>query len=94
MPEYSWAPPEHPEPASDQPLGIGADAAAAPVDGYPPVWVQVVFTRTGPQRLPGFVEQASEDRVYVQLVHMGFSHHVWVPREHVTRRTLKPRRGD
>jgi hypothetical protein len=87
-----FPPPEHPDPPEDQPLGINADPTAVPVDGYPPVWVRVDFTRTGEQRCPGFVEQASAEHVYVQLVHMGFPHHVWLPRERVTRRELRPRR--
>lgn len=51
MTEYTWAPPTHPEPAEDQPLGIGPVDGAEPID-HSPVWVEVEFTRTGPQRLP------------------------------------------
>lgn len=43
------------------------------MSGYPAVWVQVEFTRSGPQTCPGFVEQADGDVVYVQLVHMEFA---------------------
>lgn len=90
MAEYTWSPPEHPDPPEDQPLGIGPIDGAEPVD-HAPVWVDVEFTRTGRQRLPGFVDAATDGRVYVQLVHMGFAHKVWLPRERVTRCTLKPR---
>lgn len=90
-PDYRWSPPEHPDPPEDRPLGIDADPAAAAAAGYPPVWVRVQFTRTGEQRCPGFVERASADRVFVQLVHMGFVHHVWLPRDRVTHRELKQR---
>jgi len=94
MANYRWAPPEHPDPPEDQPLGIDAPPAPDRVSGYPAVWVQVDFTRSGPQRCPGFVEQADADAVYVQLVHMGFSHHVWLPRDRVTHRQLRPRGRD
>jgi len=86
-----WSPPEHPDPPEDRPLGIDADPAAAATDGYPPVWVRVQLTRIGEQRCPGFVEWASADRVFVQLVHMGFVHHLWLPRDRVTLREIKPR---
>jgi hypothetical protein len=88
---YRWAPPEHPDPPEDQPLGIPADPTATPVD-LAPVTVSVDFTRTGRVDVPGFVEQAGVDRVYVQLVHMGFAHRVWLPRDRVRTRQLKPRR--
>jgi hypothetical protein len=88
--DYTWAPPTHPEPAEDQPLGIGPVDGAEPVDRSP-VWVDVEFTRTGPQSLPGFVMAATPERVYVQLVHMGFAHKLWLLRTRVTHRTLKPR---
>ena len=90
MPEHRWSPPIHPDPPEDQPLGIDAPPAPERVSGYPAVWVKVEFTRSGPQRCPGFVEQADEDTVFVQLVHMGFVHHVWLPRDRVTKRSLKP----
>lgn len=92
MAEHRWHPPEHPDPPEDQPLGIDADPSARPVDGYPPVWVDVEFTRTGRQHVPGFVHEQAVDRVYVQIVHMGFTHRLWVPRTRVTVRQLKPRR--
>lgn len=91
MAAYAWSPPSHPDAPEDQPLGIEPDESALPV-GYAPVTVEVEFTRTGVQRLPGFVERASSDRVYVQLVHMGFAHHVWLPRDRAVKRHLKPRR--
>lgn len=90
MADYTWAPPTHPEPAEDQPLGIGPVDGAEPVN-HSPVWVEVEFTRTGPQRLPGFVIAATPERVYVQLVYMGFAHKLWLPLSRVTHRTLKPR---
>jgi len=90
MPEHRWSPPIHPDPPEDQPLGIDAPLAPERVSGYPAVWVQVEFTRSGPQRCPGFVEQADADTVYVQLVHMGFVHHVWLPRDRVTKWSVKP----
>lgn len=94
MAEHRWAPPEHPDPPEDQPLGIDAPPEPGRVSGYPAVWVQVEFTRSGAQRCPGFVEQADADAVYVQLVHMGFSHHVWLPLDRVSPRVLRPRRPD
>lgn len=90
MPEHRWAPPSHPDPPEDQPLGIDAPPAPDRVSGYPAVWVQVEFTRSGPQTCPGFVEQADADVVYVQLVHMGFVHHVWLPMDRIKKRSLKP----
>jgi hypothetical protein len=90
MPEHRWSPPIHPDPPEDQPLGIDAPLASERVSGYPAVWVQVEFTRSGLQRCPGFVEQADEGTVIVQLVHMGFVHHVWLPRDRGTKRSLKP----
>lgn len=74
---------------------MGVDPAGDAVDVDPAtaaVHVRVTFTRTGPQKLPGFVERAATDRVYVQFVHMGFPHHAWIMRDQVTHRTLKPRR--
>lgn len=92
--EHRWSPPSHPDPPEDQPLGVDAPASSTPVDGYPAVHVRVRFTKTpGEQRCPGFVERDAGTIVYVQLVHMGFVHHVWIPREHVTRRLLRPRGG-
>jgi hypothetical protein len=93
MPEYSWSPPTHPDPLEDQPLGVPADPDAVIVD-LPAVWVTVDMTRTGRRRLPGFVMAASESVVHVQFVSMGFVHKVWLPRERVTVRVLKPRRND
>ncbi|VXB96829.1 conserved hypothetical protein [Exiguobacterium sp. 8A] len=90
MPEHRWAPPIHPDPPEDQPLGIPAPPAPDRVSGYPAVWVRVEFTRSGPQTCPGFVEQADGDVVYVQLVHMGFVHHVWLPMDRIKKRALKP----
>ncbi|WIE65970.1 hypothetical protein DEI99_005375 [Curtobacterium sp. MCLR17_036] len=91
MTQYQWSPPTHPDPPEDQPAGIDGVEWSQAVD-HAPVWVRVEFSRTGWQRLPGFVEAATDDRVYVQLVHMGFAHRVWLPRERVTGRQLKPRR--
>lgn len=90
MPEHRWAPPIHPDPPEDQPLGIDAPPAPERVSGYPAVWVRVEFTRSGLQTCPGFVEQADGDVVYVQLVHMGFVHHVWLPMDRIKKRALKP----
>jgi hypothetical protein len=59
-----------------------------------PVLVRITFSRTGPQRVPGFVERAGTDRVYAHFVHMGFVHHAWTMRDQVTHRQLKPRRAD
>lgn len=94
IPERRWAPPEHPDPPEDQPLGLDAPPTPDRVSGFPAVWVDVEFTRTGMQRCPGFVEQADADLVYVQFVHMGFPNHVWLPRQRVNRRQLRPRRVD
>lgn len=90
MPDYKWSPPEHPDPPEDQPLGVPADPDAVAVD-LPPVWVVVDMTRTGRQKLPGFVMAASDAVVHVQFVHMGFAHKVWLPRERVSKRALKRR---
>ena len=87
---YQWSPPEHPDPPEDQPQGIEGVEWSESVD-HAPVWVDVVFSRSGRQRVPGFVEADAGDRVFVQLVFMGFVHKVWVPRIQVTRRALKPR---
>ncbi|XNN89792.1 hypothetical protein ACL00T_17700 (plasmid) [Curtobacterium flaccumfaciens] len=40
MPEHRWAPPIHPDPPEDQPLGIDAPPAPEKVSGYPAVWVR------------------------------------------------------
>jgi hypothetical protein len=93
MPQYQWSPPQHPDPPEDQPVGIDGVEWSDAVD-HAPVWVDVEFSRTGPQRLPGFVDAAAPDRVYVQLVHMGNAHRLWLPRDRVSRRVLKPRRSD
>lgn len=90
--EHRWHPPEHPDPPEDQPLGVDAPDNARPVDGYPPVVVELDFTVSGHHTVPGFVEQTSADRVFVQVVHMGFPHRLWVPRDRVATRTLKPGR--
>lgn len=79
-----------PRPARGPTAGHRRPLAPERVSGFPAVWVQVDFTRSGPQRYPAFVEQADEDTVYAQLVHMGFVHHVWLPRDRVTKRSLKP----
>lgn len=93
MPDYKWSPPEHPDPPEDQPLGVPADEAALTLTSFPAAWVTVDMTRTGRQRLPGFVMAASETVVYVQFASMGFAHKVWLPRGRVTVRVLKPRRN-
>lgn len=90
MPEHRWAPPSHPDPPEDQPLGIDAPPAPDRVSGYPAVWVRGEFTRSGRQMCPGFVEQADDDVVFVQLVHMGFVHHVWVQMDRLKKRSLRP----
>nr|UXN30467.1 hypothetical protein N8D75_17705 [Curtobacterium flaccumfaciens] len=89
MPEHRWAPPIHPDPPEDQPLGIDAPPAPEKVSGYPAVWGGRVHP-VWPADLPGFVEQADGDVVYVQLVHMGFVHHVWLPMDRIKKRSLKP----
>jgi hypothetical protein len=89
--KYRWAPPSHPDPPDDQPLGVDADPNAAATPDLPPVWVTVDFTRTGPQRLPGFVERASPELACVQFVHMGHPHRCWLPRDRITHRTLRAR---
>lgn len=66
MPEHRWAPPIHPDPPEDQPLGKDAPPA--------------------PDRVSG----ADGDVVYVQLVHMGFVHHVWLPLARIKKRALQP----
>lgn len=91
MPQYQWSPPEHPDPPEDQPIGIDGVEWSEWVN-HSPVHVEVEFTRTGWQRVPGFVDAATDDRVLVQFVHMGFAHRVWLGRGRVTPRTLKPRR--
>lgn len=90
MAEHRWAPPIHPDPPEDQPLGIDASPAPDRLPGYPAVWAEVDFTRFGQQRCPGLVEQADGEVVYVQLVHMGFVHHVWVPMDRLKKRSLRP----
>ena len=95
MAEHQWTPPEHPDAPEDQPIGVDADESATAIDPHTaPVTVRVTFSRTGPQRVPGFVERAAADRVYAQFVHMGFIHHAWIMRDQVTHRQLKPRRAD
>lgn len=91
MTDYHWAAPEHPDPPEDQPYGIDGVEWSTAV-AHSPMFVDVEFSRTGWQHLPGFVDAAAEDRLYVQFVHMGFAHREWLPRERVTKRTLKPRR--
>lgn len=91
MQQYQWSPPQHPDPPEDQPEGIDGVEWSDTVD-HAPVWVDVVFSRSGRQRVPGFVQADAGDRVYLQLVFMGFVHHLWVPRLSVTTRQLKPRR--
>lgn len=90
MVEHRWAPPIHPDPPEDQPLGIDGPLAPEKVSGYPAVWVRVDFTRSGPQTCPGFVEQADGDVVYVQLVHTGFVDYVWVPMDRLKNWSLRP----
>jgi hypothetical protein len=90
MPEHRWALPSHPDPPEDQPLGIAAPPARNRVSGYPAVPVQAEFTGSGPHTCPGFVEQADGDVVYVQRVHMGFVHHVWVAMERLQKRVRWP----
>jgi hypothetical protein len=95
MAEHQWTPLEHPDAPEDQPVGVAPDEGVTAIDpNTAPVTVRVTFTRTGPQRVPGFVELAGTDRVYAQFVSMGFVHHVWIPRDQVTHRTLRPRRVD
>lgn len=71
MPQYEWSPPTHPDPPEDQPFGVEGVALSERVD-HAPVWCRVKFSRTGWQRVPGFVDADAGERVYVQLVHMGF----------------------
>lgn len=89
--QYQWSPPIHPDPPEDQPEGIDGVEWSDAVD-HAPVWVDVVFSRSGRQRVPGFVQADAGDRLYVQLVFMGFVHHLWVPHSSATVRQLKPRR--
>ncbi|MGU3409097.1 hypothetical protein ACLBWP_03235 [Microbacterium sp. M1A1_1b] len=91
MAQYQWSPPIHPDPPEDQPYGVDGVEWSEAVN-HEPVWVRVEFSRTGRQKLPGFVEAQTDDRVYVQLVHMGFAHRLWLDRDCVTRRQLKTRR--
>jgi len=88
MPEHRWAPPTRPDPPEDQPLVV--PSAPDWVPGYPAVWVRVEFTRSGLQTGPKIVEQADGDVVYVQLVHMVFVHHVWLPIDRIKKRSLRP----
>lgn len=87
MSAYQWTAPQHPDPPEDQPYGVDGVEWSERVY-HAPVWVRVEFSRTGWQRLPGFVDAATDDRVYVQFVFMGFAHRVWLPRDRVTKRTL------
>jgi hypothetical protein len=89
--QYQWSPPIHPDPPEDQPLGIDGVEWSDLVH-HAPVWVRVEFSRTGWQRVPGFVDAATDVIVLVQFVHMGFAHKVWLPRDRVTTRELKARR--
>lgn len=91
MPEYRWSPPEHPDPPEDQPAGVPGVEWSELVH-HAPVWCRVEFSRTGWQRLPGFVEAATDAIVLVQFPFMGFAHKVWLPRDRVTVRQLKARR--
>jgi hypothetical protein len=93
MPQYQWSPPIHPDPPEDQPLGIDGVEWSELVH-HAPVWVRVEMSRTGWQRVPGFVDAATDAIVLVQFVHMGFAHKVWLPRDRVTTRELKARRPD
>lgn len=88
MPQYQWSPPIHPDPPEDQPVGIDGVEWSDWVD-HAPVWVRIEFSRTGWQKVPGFVDAVTPDRVYVQLVYMGFAHRLWLDRDRVTRRVLK-----
>lgn len=92
MPDYQWSAPTHPDPPEDQPHGVPGVEWSQWVD-HAPVWVEVEFSRTGWQRLPGFVDAATDTIVLVQFVHMGNAHKAWLPRERVTKRVLKARRG-
>lgn len=90
MPDYQWSPPEHPDPPEDQPYGVAGVEWSDRV-GHAPVWVRVEFSRTGWQRLPGFVDAATGELVYVQFVHMGFPQRLWLERDRVTVRQLRRR---
>lgn len=61
---------------------------------HAPVWCRVEMSRTGWQRVPGFVDAKTDELVLVQFVHMGFAHKVWLPRDRVTVRQLKARSDD
>lgn len=91
MPQYQWSAPIRPDPPEDQPLGVEG-VEWSELAHHDPVWVRVEFSRTGWQRLPAFVDAKTDDIVLVQLVHMGNAHRLWLPRDRVTVRQLKPRR--
>jgi hypothetical protein len=90
MPQYQWSPPIHPDPPEDQPSGLEGVEWSEWVN-HVPVFVDVEFSRTGWQHLPGFVDAAAADRVLVQFPHMGFAHRIWIARERVSPRQLKVR---
>lgn len=81
------ASPRHTDPFQDQPLGIDAPSASERVPSCPAVWVEIEFSRSGPQMCPGFVEQADGEVVHVQFLYMGFVHRAWVPAGRITRRS-------
>lgn len=90
MPDYQWSPPIHPDPPEDQPYGVEGVEWSELVH-HAPVWLRVEFSRTGWQRLPGFVDAKTDAIVLVQFVHMGFAHRIWLERDRVTVRQLKAR---
>lgn len=91
MPQYQWSPPIHPDPPEDQPYGVeGVEWSEAVA--HAPVWVRVEMSRTGWRRLPGFVDAQTDDIVLVQFVSMGSAYRVWLGRDRVTKRVLKPHR--
>jgi hypothetical protein len=92
-PAHQWSPPSHPDQPEDQPRGVAPDDRAVPVAPFAPVTVEVEFSRSGVVRVPGFVERAGPDRVFVQLVHMGHPHRLWLPRTAVRHRTIRARRN-
>jgi hypothetical protein len=93
MPQYQWSPAIHPDPPEDQPYSVEGVEWSELVH-HAPVWVRVEFSRTGWQRLPGFVEAQTDEIVLVQFVHMGFANRIWLERDRVTRRVLKERRPE
>ncbi len=94
MPQHKWAPPEHPDVTLHQPIGFSVALAGrlSTIEPPEPVYADIMY-QTIPEtlHLPCFAIASSKVAVLVETSWQGRRQEVLVDRDHVFRRTLRPR---